>query len=160
MGASAATSGEMGQHQLHRHWREHSMGSARTRDPTPWSSSPPTLSKVSVAPKHTRQLPCFMNVPTGTFLLTQTYQFVHFGPEGPTVRNRTVAYFLHYPGAGFRAAVEHSKVRSRNQHGDWKRIPVRLDVCTAGCSRTGKPRRLRHWRLYFPHCDPPRSEPV
>jgi hypothetical protein len=42
------------------------------------------------------------------------------GLEGPTVRNRTVAYFLHYPGAGFRAAVEHSKVRSRNQHDDWK----------------------------------------
>ena len=29
------------------------------------------------------------------------------------MRNRTVAYFLHYPGAGSRAAVERSKVRSR-----------------------------------------------
>ena len=42
------------------------------------------------------------------------------------MRNRTVAYFLHYPGTGSRTAVERSKVRFRNQHGDWKRLLVRL----------------------------------
>jgi hypothetical protein len=59
---------------------------------------------------------------------------VLIGAEGPTVRNRTVAYFLHYRGARFRAAVERSKVMSKNQHGDWKRHPVRLDVRTASCN--------------------------
>jgi hypothetical protein len=39
------------------------------------------------------------------------------------VRNRTVAYFPHYRGAVFRAAAERSKARSRNKHGDWKRLP-------------------------------------
>src|SRR3954453_3822789 len=33
------------------------------------------------------------------------------GPEGPTVRDRTVAYFPHYRGAGSRAAAERSDVR-------------------------------------------------
>ena len=58
------------------------------------------------------------------------------GPEGPTVRNRTVAYFLHYLGADSQAAGERSKVRSRNQHSDWKRLLVGLDMRTAGCSGT------------------------
>jgi hypothetical protein len=39
--------------------------------------------------------------------------FVGIGPEGPTVRDRTVAYFLHYRGAGPQAAVECLKVRFR-----------------------------------------------
>ena len=55
------------------------------------------------------------------------------GPEGPTMRNRTVEYFLHYPGIGSQAATERSRIRFRNQHGDWKRLPVRLDVGTAEC---------------------------
>jgi hypothetical protein len=45
-----------------------------------------------------------------------SFQSVVIGPEGPTVWKRTVAYFLHYLGAGSQAAVERLKVRSRNQH--------------------------------------------
>ena len=59
-----------------------------------------------------------------------------YGPEGPTVRNRTLAYFPHYSGDGSRAAVERSKVWFSNQHGDWKRLPVRLNVSIAVCCRT------------------------
>jgi hypothetical protein len=43
------------------------------------------------------------------------------GPEGPTMRDRTVAYFPQYCGASFQAAAKRSEVRSR--HGDWKRLP-------------------------------------
>jgi transposase len=45
------------------------------------------------------------------------------GPEGPTVRNRTVAYFPQCCGAGFQTAAECSDVRSRHKHSDWKRLP-------------------------------------
>jgi hypothetical protein len=49
-------------------------------------------------------------LPAGTF---DPGHADEIGPEGPTVRNRTVEYFLHYLGAGSRAAVERSKVRFR-----------------------------------------------
>jgi hypothetical protein len=43
------------------------------------------------------------------------------GPEGPTMRDRTVACFPQYRGASFQAAAKRSEVRSR--HGDWKWLP-------------------------------------
>ena len=52
------------------------------------------------------------------------------GSEGPTVRNRTVAYFLHYPdpdpGAGSSSGSGTLKGQVQNQHGDWKRLLVRF----------------------------------
>jgi len=82
------------------------------------------------------------------------------GAEGPTVWNRTVAYFPHYAGAGSRAAVERSKVRSRNRHSDWKRLPVRLDVRTASCFGTRQATAAPPTASVFPALCPPRSEPV
>jgi hypothetical protein len=71
-----------------------------------------------------------------------------------------IAYFLHYRGAGSQAAAERSKVRFMNQYGYWKRLPVKLDTGLKAVSGLGKVGRLRRRRLYFPHYDPPRSEPV
>src|SRR3954470_774448 len=64
---------------------------------------------------------------TRHMLFDKAVRLQHTGAEGPTVRDRTVAYFLHYRGACSQAAAERSKVRFRNQHDDCKRLPVRLD---------------------------------
>jgi hypothetical protein len=39
-------------------------------------------------------------------------------------------------------------------------FPSGLMWAPQAVSELSGPRRLRHWHLYFPHCDPPRSEPV
>ena len=65
---------------------------------------------------------CTVEVPRAqTCCVLRAIGCTQAGPEGPTMRDRTVAYFPQYRGASFQAAAKRSEVRSR--HGDWKQLP-------------------------------------
>lgn len=80
---------------------------------------------------------------------------IQIGPQGPTVRNRTVGLFpalswcrFLSSGGAFKSQVQEPNTVTESD------FPLGLMWAPEAVPELSRPRRLREWRMYFPHCNP------